>query len=357
MEYYIFLTHNCNMRCSYCCAKRILSSDHLALTPQMMDKIIEYISRNNRDQNNSIVFFGGEPLLEWQVMDDFMKKTSELNLSYSVYTNGLLLDSVPIGILRSLDTIFVSIDGDKDSHEKHRGRGTYQKIITNLKTIKPKLNGFIMGRITVEEETNIYKSVTNILNFVDAIYWQIVNKAKFNNANAFLKQYKENVRRLFEFWLTNFKRGKLFNIIPFQAIISSLVFDYKKHWHSFRCDAGTAFQAIDLDGNIYWCDEYIGHIKGIIGNINGNKPSVLYESHEEIFEDCRECKISAICLGRCKKCLKEYSTEQIRNYCNLTKFLIETILEYRSEIEKVINRDNYNLKSFYSIPDCTEEIP
>ncbi len=358
MEYYISITYNCNLRCSYCSSKRILSpSKELILTNDKMDELIKYISKNNHTQKDLVIFFGGEPLLEYQIIDKFIKRASYLNLDYGLYTNGLLLDNIPLNILQSMNVIFVSVDGDKKSHDKHRGLGTYEKIINNLKTIKPKIDGFILGRITVEEETNIFNSATNIMNYVDGVYWQIVNKPKFNDKDVFINNYKKYIIQLFDFWLYNFKRGKILNIIPFQAIISSLVFNYARGGLSFRCGAGSSFQTIDIYGNIYWCDEYMGDPRGIVGRINGSKPNLLYENHKDIFEDCEKCKISDICLGRCKKCLKEYPKEQIRVYCDLSIFLVETIIVHINEIEKVIKSKNHDLKSLYNAPRCTEEIP
>jgi radical SAM protein with 4Fe4S-binding SPASM domain len=322
-----------------------------------MNRVTNYIKENAKGQDNSVVFFGGEPLLEYLMIDKFIKETDGLYLSYILYTNGLLIDRVPLPFYESINNIIVSLDGDKKSHEKHRGKGTYDKIINNLKLIKPKVDSFFIGRITSEEETNIYESVTNILSYVDAIYWQIVNKPKFNDSEKFINNYKNNLGRLFDFWLYHFKQGQLFNIIPFQAIISSLLFNYGNDGLSFRCHAGSSLQVIGGDGNIYWCDEYIGEKKGIIGNIYGNKPIMEYESHEEIFADCKKCNITSICLGRCKKCLKEYPIDVIRVYCTLTKYLVEIIINHIDEIKMIIDNNNYNLKSFYNVPYCTEEIP
>jgi len=328
------------------------------ITNDQMDAAINYIKENSNGNNSSVVFFGGEPLLEYKLIDKFLRKTSGLNLSYILYTNGTFLNRVPLDLLNSLNNIIVSVDGDKKSHEKHRGKGTYDKIIDNLKFIKPKLNSSFIGRITSEEETNIYKSVTSILNYVDAVYWQIVNKPKFTDSQKFIDNYKNNLEKLFDFWLYHFKQGHVLNIIPFQAIISSIIFNYDNDGLSFRCRAGKSLQVIDMfDGNVYWCDEYIGDKRGIIGDINGKKPLIPYESHEELFQDCQKCKITKICLGRCKKCLKEYPVDVIRIYCTLTKCLVDIILKHIDEIKKIIENRKYNLSTFYNVPYCTEEIP
>jgi radical SAM protein with 4Fe4S-binding SPASM domain len=327
------------------------------MTNGQIDRIIEYIEKNTNGQNHSVVFFGGEPLLEYKLIDRFVKKASNLKLSYILYTNGLLLNIIPNKILEPINTIIVSVDGDRDAHEKHRGLGTYERVIENLRLTKDNLDSFFIGRITAEEETNIFKSVTNILDSVDAVYWQIVNKPVFNNPNTFIKKYKNDLKDLFDFWFLNFENGKIYNIIPFQAVISSLLFRYGNDGLSFRCRAGSSLQVIDIDGSIYWCDEYIGDPKGIIGNINGGLPIMAYENHKDIFQDCKECNVSDICLGRCKKVLKEYPINIIRVYCELTKYLVEIITTRIDDINYIIMKNNYKLDNLYNVPYCTEEIP
>lgn len=357
MEYSIYITYKCNLRCPYCYVKDRFSSQTEKLTDEKLDQIKNYILKNNQGQKDFLIFYGGEPLMEYEIIRKLINRTKKLNLSYGVYTNGLLLDKVPLNTLRLLDIILVSIDGDKKTHEEYRGRGTYEKIINNLKTIKSKLNSLIIGRITVTEETNIYKSVKNLLSYVDTIHWQIVNKPDFKNVDKFINNYKRDTKKLFNFWLSNLKRGNLLNIIPFQAIASSFIFGYPQNNLSFRCGAGTDLQVIDIDGNIYWCDEYVGNQKALIGNINNNQVTLPYKEHTEIFKDCKECEFSTICRGRCRRVMEEYSTNQVKNYCELTKYLIKTISKKTNEIKNILKSKKYNFEKFYDRPKWTEEIP
>lgn len=360
MEYSIYINYRCNLRCSFCYVKRRLSlSETNIIKRTKINRIIKYISNsNNREKKDLLVFYGGEPLMDYCIMKEFIKKTQHLNLLYVMYTNGLLLDSVPISLLRSLNIIFVSINGDARAQEKDRGSGTFKKVMDNIIKLKPRLNNFIIGRITATEETNIYKSVLNLIDYVDAVYWQIVNKPKFGKADNFINHYKKGIRTLFDFWLKNFKNGRNLNIIPFQAIAASLVFDYPQNkW--FRCGAGSRLQTIDIDGNIYWCDEYVGVKKAMVGNIESGRVNLQNKINTDIFSDCKRCEVSSICLGRCRRCLEEYSISHVRNYCILSKYLIKIISRKKNIIKNIIRRRGYAFEDFYpaSIYDCTEEIP
>jgi len=263
MEYSVYITYKCNLRCSFCYVKKKISLyDTPTLTDEHIEQIIKYISTNKNGQKDRVMFFGGEPLIDYEIIKKFINKSGGLNLSYGIYTNGLLLNSVPLDFLKLLDIFLISIDGDKKAHEKYRGQ-TYKKIVGNIKKIKPKLDSLIIGRVTVTEETNIYKSVKSLINDVDAVHWQIVNKPQFNDTEKFINNYRTDIKELFDFWLFNFKRDKLLNIIPFQAIIASLIFNYPKNNWSFRCGTGSELQTIDIDGNIYYCDEYVGNKKAL----------------------------------------------------------------------------------------------
>ncbi len=364
MEYYLFLTDRCNISCSYCSAGRVVSRKDGRLFPkERFPELVEFIKRNRKYQKNGsgediVIFFGGEPLLEWQLIEEFFKSAEGLDVRYGLYTNGLLLKSVPVDVLNSLDVLFVSFDGDKNSHEKHRGRGTYDRIIDNLKELRGRLRCTVLGRITVEEETDLFSSVTNILGtFVDAVYWQIVNKPRFNDPQGFIRRYREGAERLFRMWIERLGEGQTLKIIPIQAIVASLLFGYNGDV-SFRCGAGSVHRTIDVDGNIYWCDEYVGDERGRIGHITDSVPPLdVFVHHTALFEDCKDCDVAPICLGRCRKALTEYSTEQKRLYCAMTRYLINFVREGIGEIKEVVDQRGYRLEDIYQGPYWTEEIP
>ncbi len=363
MEYYIFLTHRCNMACTYCSAGNAVTTNSAAktLSPARVEKIAQYIredieARGNTADENRIVFFGGEPLLACNILRDLYQATIDLEASYCLYTNGLALNQAPMDILTAMNYIFVSFDGDKDSHELHRGVRTYDRIVNNLIEFKKKASVPLLGRLTVEESTNLFKSVTTMLKLCDHVYWQIVNKPYFEDPQKFIKNYKSGIEQLFAFWLNHLKNGQILNLIPFEAIAHSLLNGPDPDAVSFRCACGTQFQAIDLDGTIYGCDEYVGTPLERLGNIETKVPLTLnYRSHQELNAQCQECSNSLICLGRCRKMLQAFAQDQIQIYCHLTNFLINLLRQNLKEIEKALRA--HGLTEIYTSPAITEEIP
>lgn len=363
MEYYVFLTHRCNMACTYCSAGNAVTTNATAktLTPAQIEKIAHYIrndlnARGSAAGENRIVFFGGEPLLVPHIMRDLLQATMGLPAEYCLYTNGLLLNQIPRDMLSAIKFIFVSFDGDQNSHEQHRGAHTYARIVHNLIELKKKSSPSLIGRLTVEESTNLFKSVTTMLNLCDHVYWQIVNKPRFENPQTFIQNYESGIEQLFTYWLNALRQGKILNLIPFEAVASSLLNGSNPDPVSFRCACGTEFQAIDIDGTIYGCDEYVGTPWARLGHIDAGAPlSLNYRSHKSLNPECASCRNSLICLGRCRKMLQSFEKDQIQIYCRLTNFLIDLIRENLKEIKKALQ--NKGLEEIYTSPPITEEIP
>jgi len=362
MEYSLYLDYHCNLKCPFCYVKDKIESEAKLASDKTVNEIVKYVKREKqkrKDKNRDTVFFyGGEPLFNYKVAENFIKKAEKLDLLYGLYTNGTLLDKVPLNFLKNFSIIFVSISGDKKIQEKYRGGGSFEKIIKNIKKIKLKLKDTIfIARMTIIEEDNIYNSAVNLEKHFDYIHWQIVNQPKFLNPGKFIRNYNKNIEKLFDYWLANFRQGKNIGLIPFQAVIASLFFNYQKERTSFRCGAGKDMQIIDYDGSIYWCDELVGRERAKIGEVNA-KTILEYKAHTGLFDDCLKCKMSIICRGRCRRSLEEYPKNHIRHYCRLTRSLLKVILKNKAELQAIIKQRKLTLDDIYHLPEgCTEEIP
>lgn len=244
MEYIIFLTYGCNLKCPYCFASNVVfdenSSKH-CLSDSDTDQLIKFIKQDISKRslkNNSIVFFGGEPTLVPETIDYIIKETSDLDLKYSIYTNGLLLDVILQHILLKLNTILVAIDGDKRAHETYKPIGSYEKILKKVQEIRNIFPGELIARITMQENTNIYESVTNLLKKFDFVHWQIVNKPYFDNPQSLLESYSYNISKLCNFWIDALAKGVIYNIVPFNEIMSHMIADDLNEYKSFWCGCG-----------------------------------------------------------------------------------------------------------------------
>lgn len=362
MEYIIFLTYRCNLRCSYCFASNVVDNENttLCLSSDRTNQIIDFIRQDiskRKGQENSIVFFGGEPTLVPEIINHIIEKTSDLKLRYSIYTNGLLLERMPKKTLLKIDTVLVAIDGDKQAHETYKPVGSYERIIENVRCIRKDFPGELIARITMEENTDIFKSVTNLLKDFDFVHWQIVNKPYFNNPQTLVDSYKKNIDKLCNFWIEALSNGIIYNIVPFNQIITYLLYGIEEERNSFWCGCGKDVMAIDIHGNIYQCDEYINKPNSRIATINDSNINLNYVSHTNIFMECKNCNVSAICLGRCRKSLETLSPEQLHTYCLLTHILINKLESKIDIIKEILKQNKWGLDCFPHSVYNTEVIP
>ena len=171
MFFHVILTCECNLQCRYCFGESLDDFDEDFGDIEVDYDLPKKISYNvdlldkfcRKDPDCVLTFYGGEPLLcvdkIKQIMDNVQAKL------FMIQTNGLLLDKLEPKYINRFHTILVSIDGEEALTDYYRGKGTFRKVINNLKLIKQ--NGFkgeLIARMTVMEQTDIYKQVRWLLN-------------------------------------------------------------------------------------------------------------------------------------------------------------------------------------------------
>jgi len=355
MEYYIYITKECNLNCSYCSnMPRRKNKSNTKSLREIADFILGDIKKEGH-QNNNVVFYGGEPLLNQKFIKDFIKKTKGNDLTYLSFTNGTMLDRIDSYLLNELNALCVSIDGEHRIHDKFRGRGTYEKIIENMYKIRSKFKGQTIARLCFVPGSSIYSSVLSVVNWFDHVHWQIENNAnKHENLDECLNDYSRDLDLLIAFWVNHLKEGIMKNIIPFQAITSSILF--KRKCNNFRCGAGSKLMAIDTDGKCFVCDDLIGTKRFCVGDIwGGVNHGKIKEIGRNVF--CRQCKIINICGGRCFRAWEEFP-EKIPFYCTATNLLVNKLKKRVPEIKELIGKGIISKKELKNpVIEFTEQIP
>ena len=171
MFFHVILTGECNSQCRYCFAEAMEDVDEdfsgfdvdYSL-PKKISYDVDLLERLCRkDPECVLTFYGGEPLLCTEEIKQIMNRVNAKH--FIIQTNGLLLNSLEPEYVNRFHTILVSIDGDEVLTDYYRGKGTFRKVVANLKLIKR--NGFrgeLIARMTVMEQTDIYKQVIWLLN-------------------------------------------------------------------------------------------------------------------------------------------------------------------------------------------------
>jgi len=361
VNYYITLTTNCNLRCSYCYGKSCedFGSDFHGLeVDYSLPSEAAYDSevlRNflQKDREAALIFYGGEPLLQLSKLREIMNTVRDHE--FIIQTNGLLLDRLEPAYVNRFRSIFVSLDGDEALTDHYRGKGVYRRVARNLKLIRE--NGFkgeIVARMTIGEETEIDTQVLALLNGaeppisvhwqLDALFWQNdYSKRQFSEWAR--TSYNPRLRRLIDIWVQRMKdTGEVPRFYPFLGVMKSLLLGESSH---LRCGAGWTVFNIQTDGNITPCPVMAGMKDFYLGNISETHPESLRNA-QFVSEPCTQCQAFPICGGRClyANVTKLWGNEGFRQVCATVTDMINALQEALPEVRSLIDNGRVRLDSF-----------
>ena len=363
MFYHILLTTKCDLKCKYCYEKSLREIDtdfdsfevdysvpsKISYDLQTLKTFIE------KDPEAGVIFYGGEPLLCIEEMEKIMDLIRAKH--FIIQTNGLHLHEIKPEYLKRFSTIFVSIDGDEELTDYYRGRGVYRKAIENLRIIRKKgFKGEVIARMTVMEETDIYKQVLWLLDNPDyqfsSIHWQI--DAGFwrsdipKRLNGFRKwveeSYNPGIHKLIRFWIKQMERkGKVLRIYPFLAIMNSLL---KGEKSLLRCGSGWANYSIQTDGHIIPCPIMNGMQDFYLGHISREHPLKLKKVY--VGEPCVRCDIYHECGGRClyANLTKRWPNEAYSLVCKTVENLIKSLKSWLPKVKSLISAGKISQNDF-----------
>jgi uncharacterized protein len=324
--------------------------------PKKADYNVAYLDRFcKRDPDCVVTFYGGEPLLNMDGVRNMMDGVSAKH--FMIQTNGQLLDKLESKYVNKFHTILISIDGEEALTDYYRGKGVFRKVMDNARLIKK--NGFkgeLIARVTVMEQTDIYKQITWLLNndefSFSSIHWQL-NAGFWGNDHARRnfkrwseETYMPGVDKLAMFWVDQMEqKGVVLRLYPLLGIASSLLLDREPSL--MRCGGGWINYAIQTDGYIIPCPTMWGMKKYYLGNIADSDPLRL----GKVFVNdtpCKECNILGMCGGRClyANITKRWSDETYAEVCKTVRELIKSVENQMPRIRKLVDEGKISLADF-----------
>ena len=136
------VTERCNLRCKYCQTKKAKPSD---MSIEVASQVLEFLAAS-KSPWPILEIQGGEPLLNWKVIEFLIKNASRdntvsKNIGLTIVTNLLLLDDKKLNFLIDNKVgISSSLDGPAFIHDKNRifpnGKGTYKEVIEKINMVK-----------------------------------------------------------------------------------------------------------------------------------------------------------------------------------------------------------------------------
>ena len=361
MFFHVMLTTECNLQCKYCFGEALedfdVDFDNFDVDytlPRKADYDFASLAKFCRDDPDCVLtFYGGEPLLCINKIRQIMDLTKPRH--FMIQTNGLLLDRLEPEYVNRFHTILVSLDGDEELTDYYRGKGTFRKVINNLKLIVQ--NGFrgeLIARMTVMEQTDIYKQVTWLVSNSEfpfsSVHWQLnagfwANDYERRGFKRWsIEIYVPGVDRLAQFWVDHMEtKRSVLRLYPLLGVANSLLHNESS---LIRCGGGWINYAIQTDGYIIPCPTMWGMKKTYLGHIAHAHPLKL----KKIFVEtpCTECDIFNICGGRClyANITKRWSKDAYAMICNTVRGLINAVKSELPRITKLIDDGKVRLSDF-----------
>lgn len=344
MEYFVYMTNDCNLKCKYCSVLLDCEKNSLPIKPTYSyEALISFIKNTQitiEDDEISIYFFGGEPSLEYDDIEKFIniakKELSDFTLKFVLHTNGLRLDILPDKILNELTLIMFSINYEKIPHYMLYP-SYFSLIVENALSIKKRKQLPIIARLTVTEETSIFTELLQINNFFDYVYWQIENCAVFNNPIAFKDTYNYEIQKTFEYWIKYLTQGVMIKYIPFMAVLKFMFF-HDRDDNEFSCGYSRGMIYIQTNGRCYACSDNVEGNVHYMGDIHGG---VTLPHHKLSEFKCKECFYRSICMGRCGRMHIEFSEAHINDYCQMNQAMFDLFLNNKKYLEQIIKKNTF----------------
>ena len=348
------VTMRCNLKCSYCFREDKRSAD---LTLELGKRAIDWLLLAAEGERiPSVVFFGGEPLLKFDLIKDMViygkRKARQLGrpIHFSMTTNATLITTEVMEFFKSYGIgVLLSIDGCPASHDRYRsfpnGKPTSQLVEENAKIVLAHQSWAIV-RWTIMPDTVQYMG-ESIRYFADMGFKKMSFEAGTGadwNAGA-LDALEKGLEEVAELWFSEFKKGNAFHVIPLERPLQDLLVPGKRRKH--HCGAGIGLVHMDAEGNLYPCHRWkepvlrqryrLGHINEGFDHA-ARQRFIDFRLDKDMDAPCLLCETRPICTSFCiaagaaandgDMCKPEpIQCESLRYMCRTQKALLARVQE------------------------------
>ena len=316
----LHIAHDCNLACRYCFAEEGEYHGRRALMSyEVGKKALDFLIANSGSRKNlEVDFFGGEPLMNWQVVKDLVKygreqeKLHNKKFRFTLTTNGVLLnDEVMEFCNKEMGNVVLSVDGRKEVHDYMRpfrkGAGSYDLIMPKFQKFAESRNQdkyYVRGTFT-HHNLDFSKDVLHLadLGFKQISVEPVVaaDTEEYAIREEDIPQIKEEYDALAKEMVKRKKEGKAFNFFHFMIDLEGGPCVAKR---LSGCGSGTEYLAVTPWGDLYPCHQFVGNEDFLMGNVfEGLKRTDIRDSFKSCNvyskEKCRECFARFYCSGGC----------------------------------------------------------
>ena len=299
----------CNLSCDYCYLGREPQASLLMSDNTARKAIDLLLAESFGERAVSVVFFGGEPLLN----PGLIARTTDYarlragdagrDVSFHITTNGTLLTREVAEMLHAAEVrVLVSIDGAADAHDAHRsfpnGSGSYSRIVENVGRLP---EGMRPGaRATVTEDS---APLPEIVAHLKGVGFGVVHLAPVSGvtmtgefADRLVLEYEDLARME----LAAIKSGEAPSAGCFIEPVLGLELGRQR---LAPCGAGARYVSVDHDGRLFLCHRFAGDSRFCVGDVVSGldrfEVGRLLEGFAERSARCSDCWALGLCGGAC----------------------------------------------------------
>ena len=316
----LHVAHTCNLNCSYCFASQgKYHGDRALMSFEVGKRALDFLIENSGHRTNlEVDFFGGEPLMNWDVVKQLVayartqEEPNHKKFRFTLTTNGMLIDDDVIDFAnREMSNVVLSLDGRKEIHDRLRvdyaGNGSYDRIVPRFQKLVASRGGknyYMRGTFT-HANPDFTKDVFHMadLGFTELSMEPVVcapgDPAALTAED--LEIVKEQYEILAKDMLRREKEGKPITFYHYMLDLTGGPCVYKR---ISGCGSGTEYMAVTPWGDLYPCHQFVGEEKYKLGNIwDGVTNTALREDFRACNayarKECDDCWARLYCSGGC----------------------------------------------------------
>lgn len=316
----LHIAHDCNLACQYCFAEEGEYHGRRALMSfEVGKKALDFLIANSGNRRNlEVDFFGGEPLMNWEVVKQLVEygrskeKEYNKNFRFTMTTNGVLLNNEIMEYCnREMSNVVLSLDGRKEVNDKMRpfrgGKGSYDLIVPKFQKfaeMRGDRDYYVRGTFT-RHNLDFSKDVMEFadLGFRSMSIEPVVAAPEEEYAirEEDLPQIMEEYDRLAEEYLKRKKEGRGFNFFHFNIDLNQGPCVAKR---LSGCGSGTEYLAVTPWGDLYPCHQFVGQEEFLLGNVDTGVTNERIRDEFKLCnvyakDKCRDCFARFYCSGGC----------------------------------------------------------
>ena len=316
----LHIAHDCNLACKYCFAEEGEYHGRRALMSfEVGKKALDFLIANSGNRINlEVDFFGGEPLMNWNVVKQLVEygrsqeKEHNKKFRFTLTTNGVLLnDEIMEFCNREMSNVVLSLDGRPEVNDRMRpfrnGKGSYELIVPKFQKFaksRGEKDYFVRGTFT----RNNLDFGNDVLHYADLGFEKLsmepvvaAPEEPYSIREEDLPQIMDEYDRLAKEFVKRQKEGRGFKFFHFMLDLSQGPCVAKR---LSGCGSGTEYLAVTPWGDLYPCHQFVGNEEFLLGNVDTGVVNTKVRDEFKLCnvyakEKCKNCFARFYCSGGC----------------------------------------------------------